>query len=387
MENNGDSEDKETPGNETRKPSSINPEEQEELNKKLHAACNWSNDKVDLEEVERLLTAGADINSQDRYGMTCLIHTAREGRLETTKLLIENKASVNIKDKYGETALHYVSLRRHREIVKLLLQSGADPNIKDKNGESTLFLASEKGYIEIVDLLLEYGATDDREQIKLSKKLHAACDYGNDEVDLEEVERLLTAGADVNSKDRYGYGYGDTCLMKTASKGRLEATKLLIENKASLNIKNDRTALHFASFEGRHEVVKLLLQSGADPYIKDSRNVTALALAQKNDNKEIQKIFLDHILASKTDNGMKTSSDIISFFLEKDLRAIDNLFMFIREYMKMNYDDENKKKFLNVFINKDNPFFLIETEKLAFTKKDKKESLLSYLINKGCVRK
>ena len=59
MENNGDSEDKESPGNEARKPSSLNPQEQEELNKKVLSAC-------DLEEVKRLLTAGADVNNKDQ---------------------------------------------------------------------------------------------------------------------------------------------------------------------------------------------------------------------------------------------------------------------------------------------------------------------------------
>ena len=51
--------------------------------------------------------------------------------------------------------------------------------------------------------------------------------------DLEELERLLAAGADVDTRDRWT---GKTCLMLTADNGWYEASKLLINKKANVNI-------------------------------------------------------------------------------------------------------------------------------------------------------
>ena len=89
MDNNQDSEDKENPPPDSvpTLPLPASPlddkelnQKQEELNKDLLSACDSENDEVDLEEVKRLLRAGADINTTDSDGRTCLMHTGREER-------------------------------------------------------------------------------------------------------------------------------------------------------------------------------------------------------------------------------------------------------------------------------------------------------------------
>ena len=65
-----------------------------------------------------------------------------------------------------------------------------------------------------------------------------------DRKDLKELERLLAAGADVN----FAYGDGVTCLMHAVHAGNYQATKLMINNNASVNLKTEdnNTALSMA---------------------------------------------------------------------------------------------------------------------------------------------
>ena len=86
-------------------------------------------------EIRKLLKAGADINTRDSEGQTCLMKTAPEGRLEASKLLIEKKAEINMKDRDGYTVLFVTertepydkhSKQRLEKMVSLLIENGAE---------------------------------------------------------------------------------------------------------------------------------------------------------------------------------------------------------------------------------------------------------------------
>ena len=116
-----------------------------ELNKKLLRLCNidyltfqtlfpfdegsGSGDTDDdLEELQRLLAAGADINiTNTRTNETCLIHAAHLGDYEMTKILLENGAATDLKDFIGYSALLKASIGAYDKIEKLLLKHGATP--------------------------------------------------------------------------------------------------------------------------------------------------------------------------------------------------------------------------------------------------------------------
>ena len=98
------------------------------LDKKFIAACGVEDDEVDLEELKRLLAAGADINTRNIWGSTCLMRTAREGNLEVSKFLVDHNADVDMKSSSGRTALQLASDNGHTGVVSLLLEA-ADSNI------------------------------------------------------------------------------------------------------------------------------------------------------------------------------------------------------------------------------------------------------------------
>ena len=81
----------------------------------------------DVQEVRRLLDAGADANFQQLYSLWRPIYPAvMRGNVEIIWLLIEHGARVNVLDKMDRSPL---SLARDEAVRKLLLEHGADPKL------------------------------------------------------------------------------------------------------------------------------------------------------------------------------------------------------------------------------------------------------------------
>lgn len=95
-----------------------------------------------------------------------------------------------------------------------------------------------------------FKSTDNPSEVK--NDIFKAVKLGN----TKDVSRLLTEGADVNAKDKYG----DTLLHSAAYEGRKEMVELLIAKGAEVNAKNiyGGTPLHFAATFGHKDVVELL---------------------------------------------------------------------------------------------------------------------------------
>ena len=73
---------------------------------------------------------------------------AREGDLESAKLLLDAGADVNQTTEYGWTPLLTATNNRHYKLGALLLDRGADVNIANKGGWTPLYLATDNRNIE-----------------------------------------------------------------------------------------------------------------------------------------------------------------------------------------------------------------------------------------------
>ena len=137
-----------------------NPPQPQEVNNSwvdsfLYAARTGNTEAVELE----LLDHDADINVQDRDGMTALLYAASEGHTEIVELLLDRDADIEARNRYGDTALMYAIREGDIEIVKLLLDRDADIEVKDNDGRTALLLAVMLGEnIETVKLLLDRDA-------------------------------------------------------------------------------------------------------------------------------------------------------------------------------------------------------------------------------------
>ena len=73
--------------------------------------------------IELLLEYGADIDSQDKGGETCLMWAARNNNIEIVRCLLQNGADINKQNRYGETAIQMARSngKDNKKIVALLL--------------------------------------------------------------------------------------------------------------------------------------------------------------------------------------------------------------------------------------------------------------------------
>jgi ankyrin repeat protein len=105
--------------------------------------------------VERLKTAGADLNAVSRNALrnTPLHAAVAGGHVEVSLLLIDSGADVNAVDAGGHTPLHLAAEAGYVPVAKALLARGAGAHVVDAEDRTPLSRAAVKGHTEIVDLI------------------------------------------------------------------------------------------------------------------------------------------------------------------------------------------------------------------------------------------
>lgn len=191
----------------------------------LHYAIRAGN----VPMVKLLLAAGHSPNTAEgRRGESPTsepaLHMAISGdRLEIIKLLLAQKVDLKMRDTYSQTALHHAARMGKANIVTLLIQSGADVkaataafDLPCGSGEeetpqldTPLHFAAAAGNPETIQALLAGGAVIDAPNVNgttplmstLSPPIYTGI---NDEMQLKNMEVLLSSGANVNAKNRQG---------------------------------------------------------------------------------------------------------------------------------------------------------------------------------------
>jgi ankyrin repeat protein len=171
-------------------------------------------------------------------GLTALVFAARDGDLESARILVTGGADVNQATQYGWTPLLTATQNRHYALATFLLERGADPNIPNKGGWTPLYLATDNRNIEGGDYPVRAGDLDH----------------------LDFIKTLLARGANVNARAK------DSTETRT-----IFTMQWLYEDGATPFLR--------AAQSGDVELMKLLLAHGADPKIATANNVTALAAA------------------------------------------------------------------------------------------------------------
>ena len=156
-----------------------------------------------LVQVQVLLAAGIEVNTQNNIGYTALYWAAMGGQLALVQaLLAAPHIQVNTQDNLGITALHMAADQGHLEVVQALLAAGAQVNTPGNDGWTALHRAALKCHLEVVQALLADPDievnTPDNEGLTA---LHEAAMRGH----LEVVRELLaTHDIEVNTPDANG---------------------------------------------------------------------------------------------------------------------------------------------------------------------------------------
>lgn len=164
-------------------------------------------------------------------------------------------SDINRANNEGETPLHIAATQGSYIIIKLLIKNGANIDTLDKAGNSALTRAVLGGHTQITEYLIKQGAKHDPTQL-----LHHAISAGV--TDREIIPLLVKLGAQIDQQN----SAGQTPLTAAISKNNRVQVKLLIQSGADVRLADGSsvTPLSIAQKLGNGDIVRLLQLNGAE---------------------------------------------------------------------------------------------------------------------------
>jgi ankyrin repeat protein len=286
----------------------------------LERGADWKVRSLARDTSMPKLSAASSVTPMARGGLTALHFAAREGDIETGRVMLDAGVDANLLDADDTSPLVVSILNKHYSFAKFLLDRGADPNLADTRGRAALYAAIDlrnEDYsalpsrkeddplpsLDLIGALLERGANPNSQ---LTKNLpgRSGMDSGDTTLDagatpLMRAARagdhaaigiLLQHGADPKPATREGntallfaagVGYRDKNTRGSESDA-LEGLKLLAGLGLDLNQMNDKgeTALHGAAGRGADSITEYLVKNGAKLDAKTKTGLTPLDYAK-----------------------------------------------------------------------------------------------------------
>jgi ankyrin repeat protein len=226
----------------------------------------------DLESAKLLVSAGANVNDADAWGVSATTLAAHSGFTDLVLFLLEKDANPNLGD-CGFTALHEAVMRRDEKMVASLLDHGADPNAPLKTwtptrrssedfnfdpqlvGATPYWLAARFTEPDVMRLLVKHGADP-----HFVHHAEYTAEQGFGAVQrMETATPVMAAVGIIRTKPWVD-------IPKTEAEAlALETVKLAVELGADVNVANTdgRTALDGARALRYQTVADFLIEKGA----------------------------------------------------------------------------------------------------------------------------
>jgi ankyrin repeat protein len=260
----------------------------------------------DLRIVERLLAAGADAKERGPNGETPLMFAARNGRVDVVRRLVAAGADVNAREALrGTTALMWAAEQRHPEAVKALLAAGADPGIASGPAGLPRNYIAPPVNVDAVKQARDRraraaaaGRTYDEQVAFERRNPVGVISPGQRAVDLSPADDDPAVQAGLVG----GGGGGLTALVFAAREGDIESARALLDGGAKVNQTTEYgwTPLLTAINNRNYALAQLLIDRGGDVNMPNKGGWTPLYLATDNRNIEggdypVPKPDLDHL--------------------------------------------------------------------------------------------
>jgi len=247
----------------------------------------------DLPIIARLLAAGADPKERGPNGETLLMLAARNGRVDVIKRLLDAGVDVNAREALrGTTALMWAAEQRHPDAVKALLAAGADPAITSgPAGLPQNYMAPRVNVSAVQEArqrrarATAAGRTYD-EQVAFERRNPVV---GPDSPTGQAGAAAPTDDDTVVQAGLVGNGGGAlTALVFAAREGDVESAKALLDGGARIDQTTEYgwTPLLTAVNNRNYALAKLLVDRGADVNLPNKGGWTPLYLATDNRNIE-----------------------------------------------------------------------------------------------------
>jgi ankyrin repeat protein len=256
-------------------------------------ALHWAVRNNDLQEIDRLIRAGAKVNAANRYGITPIYLACVNGSAQAVSRLLKAGVSANATGNYGETALMTCARTGDVEAVKVLIEAGASVDaLESWHGETALMWAAAEHHPEVMEALIKAGA---------DLNAHSTVVTWERQKTLEPRDKWLPPG-------------GQTPLHFAAREGCLECVKVLVTRRADINAIDPQgiSALVSAIINGHYDVAGFLIESGIDLTLADETGQTALYAAV-----DMHTMPASNRPAPKELDNQLTSFDVITMLVDR----------------------------------------------------------------------
>jgi ankyrin repeat protein len=238
-----------------------------------------------------LLQGKVDVNASEPDGTTALHWAVRADDLDLAERLIKAGANPKSVNRYGITSLYLASLNGSAPMIERLLKAGVDPNAVSTEGETALMTAARTGNIAAARVLLANGANVDAKE---GWQGQTALMWATAQKHPEMVRELIAHGADVNARsvttiwerqstaeprEKWMPLGSLTPMMFAAREGCAACIPILAAAGGDVNaadIDDNLTPLITTLINGQYDTALALLDKGADPHLSDRLGRTPL---------------------------------------------------------------------------------------------------------------
>lgn len=252
-----------------------------------------------------LLGAGLIGNCAGAAALPSLIYDGKERKMYPDHWMVANGesipvqlaaggADINTRDRHERTPLIMACMMRGEnflKIVKWLIDNRADVNLSDEWGDTPLhhavWAAACSNKLDVIDMLLSAGARLNKKNKYGRTPFFEVAASGN----TAAAEELIARGDTPEVADVFGR----TPIFYAAVNGHLDMVKLLFEKYPQLDVMDNsgRNALSIAAGEGYIDVAEWLISRHSDYISKDNLGKSAIFYAVENNHWDVVNCLLD----------------------------------------------------------------------------------------------